>query len=70
MVMKIKVSNTGSSELMTRRQACALLKIDQSTLHRWEKKHSFVPRIAIAGTVRYRRADVEVWLVKHTKVGM
>ena len=70
MVLKIKVSNTGSPEFMTPRQICAQLNIDQSTLFRWERKHLFVARIVVAGTVRYRRADVEAWLAKHTKVGV
>jgi len=45
--------------LLTRREACALLKVSLSTLERWERSSRLTPVRLSPGVIRYRRSDID-----------
>ena len=45
--------------LLTRREACDLLKISLSTLERWERTNRLTPIRLSPGVIRYKRTDIE-----------
>lgn len=51
-------------EYLSRTETAKLLKIDQSTLHRWTKKKVLQP-INIEGKVLYQRADIDLFLLNN-----
>ncbi len=51
-------AGTDDQELLTPREVAALFSVTNKTLFVWNKT-GFLPRLRIAGVVRYRREDVE-----------
>ena len=45
--------------LLTRREACDLLRISLSTLERWERNGRLIPVRLSPGVVRYKRTDIQ-----------
>jgi predicted DNA-binding transcriptional regulator AlpA len=54
-----KIMTNPNSELLTRRQLTALFQVSLPTLLRWQDAGKLLPVRLGAGTVRYRRADIE-----------
>jgi hypothetical protein len=52
-----------SSELLSRLEAGAYLRICRSTLDKL-----MIPRIKIRHRVLYRRSELDLWLIKNTKI--
>jgi excisionase family DNA binding protein len=51
-----------NSDFLTRRQVAAIFQVSQPTVIRWELAGRF-PAVRLgAGSVRYRRADVEAFI--------
>lgn len=52
--------------LIDEKQLCAELGISSVTVTKWRAKAAGPPFIKVGRLVRYRRADVEAWLVSRT----
>lgn len=50
-------------DYLSRPEVCALLGIDQSTLNRLETKKDVPPRYQVSGTPKYRREDIDAWML-------
>ena len=48
--------------LWTEQQAADYLQVAVGTLRRWRSEGTGPPALRVGRTVRYRRADVDVWL--------
>ena len=57
---------TTASLLIDEKQLCADLGISSVTATKWRANASGPPFIKVGRLVRYRRADVEAWLVSRT----
>lgn len=55
--------------LLTRREACDLLKISLSTLERWERDGRLVPLRMSPAVIRYRRSDITRLIEDGTRSG-
>lgn len=55
-----------NSPLIDEKQLCAELGISSVTATKWRAKAAGPPFIKVGRLVRYRRADVEVWLASRT----
>jgi len=50
---------------LTAAQVADLLHVNRSTISRWAATDPTMPAIRIAGTVRFRLDQVELWLAGH-----
>jgi hypothetical protein len=53
-------------EYMTPTELAALLKRPGSTLAKWRQRQVGPPHVKVVGGIRYRRSDVEAWLLAST----
>ena len=66
--MTIQEIITASRELLDEQQAANLLTVTSGTLSVWRSTGRYnLPFIKIGRNVRYRRADLEVWLELRTR---
>lgn len=49
-------------ELLTQREAAAILRVDRTTLLRWQTERHVLPEIKMAGRHVYDKRDVEAYL--------
>lgn len=66
---ELRVANTNALELspfIDEKRLCADLAISSVTATKWRAKAEGPPFIKVGRLVRYRRADVEAWLVSRT----
>lgn len=49
-------------ELLTQREAAAVLGVDRTTLLRWQTERQVLPELKMAGRHVYDRRDVEAYL--------
>ncbi len=53
-----------ANDLITERQACALLQVSRSSIHNLRMKHE-LPYSKLGGSIRYSRASIETWFKKN-----
>ena len=55
------------SDLLTQEQAASVLGISPGTLEQWRTTHRYrLPYIKVGSRVRYRRSDLETFIVSRT----
>lgn len=52
--------------LLTPAQAARILNVPVSTLSRWRNERRELPYVKVGRVVRYRRADLNIWVRKQT----
>jgi excisionase family DNA binding protein len=55
--------------LMSPREVAAYLQVQVSTLYAWRMRGEGPPAIKVGKRLRYRRADVEEWLMRAADEG-
>lgn len=55
-------------KLITPKQLCELLQVDQSTVY-WWSHIGFIPHLKIGKLVRFREVDINQWLLSRRKSG-
>jgi len=66
---ELRVANTNALQLspfIDEKRLCADLAISPVTATKWRARAEGPPFIKVGRLVRYRRADVEAWLVSRT----
>jgi len=58
-----KETSSADEKLMTDDDLCNYLQISSSTFYKLKKKHKGFPEIRILSTVRYRKSDVDNFLL-------
>lgn len=58
-----KETSKADEKLMTDEDICNYLQISSSTFYKLKKKHKGFPEIRILSTVRYRKSDVDKFLL-------
>lgn len=58
-----KETSSADEKLMTDDDLCNYLQISSSTFYKLKKKHKDFPEIRILSTVRYRKSDVDIFLL-------
>lgn len=58
-----KQTSKADEKLMTDEDICNYLQISSSTFYKLKKKHKGFPEIRILSTVRYRKSDVDKFLL-------
>lgn len=58
-----KETSSDDEKLMTDDDLCNYLQISSSTFYKLKKKHKGFPEIRILSTVRYRKSDVDNFLL-------
>ena len=58
-----KETSSADEKLMTDDDLCNYLQISSSTFYKLKKKHKGFPEIRILSTVRYRKSDVDIFLL-------
>lgn len=53
--------NVGNHDILTLKEACALLRVTESTLRRWLER-GYIPGHKIGGVWRFNREELIEWL--------
>ena len=66
--MSLQKLIAASAELLDEKQAAAKLDVTPGTLSVWRSTGRYsLPFVKVGRKVRYRRIDLDVWLVKRTR---